>query len=120
MFEDLKGAVASLYEGRMTVFEYLPIKNEETGITSHQEVEVMANIPCRLSYSDDAAVTEGNAVNENIQKIKVFFAPGIHIKPGSKLLIRQHGVIAEYKSSGIPKVYSSHTEVNLEYFDRWT
>ena len=120
MFEGLRGAVESLYEGRMTVFEYLPTKDEETGITSHSEVEVMTNIPCRLSYSDDTAAAESNAVTENVQKIKVFFAPGIYIKPGSKLLIQQHGAIAEYKSSGAPKVYSSHTEVNLEYFDRWT
>ena len=118
MFSGIREAIETLYQGRMTVIEYQPVKDQKTGLTSRKEVEVMADIPCRLSYSESPIVTAGNAA-ENIQRIKVFFAPNITVRPGSKLIIRQNGTEAAYQSSGVPKVYSSHAEVELEYFKRW-
>lgn len=118
MFSGIRGVIETLYQGRMTVIEYQPVKNPETGLTSRTEVEVMADIPCRLSYSESPVIAGGN-VAENIQRIKVFFAPNITVRPGSKLIIRQNGTEAAYQSSGVPKVYASHAEVELEYFKRW-
>ncbi len=119
MFSGLQETLASLYEGRMTVIEYIPQRDEETGITKQTEVVVLTDVPCRLSYMDQAVGAAGDAVTENIQKIKVFFSPQITIKPGSKLVIRQHGTEAAYQSSGVQKNYCGHAEVNLEYFKRW-
>ncbi len=119
MLAGMRAAVETLYSGRMDVVEYLPVEDEKTGITAHQEVTVLENVPCRLSYGKAAAATGGNAA-ENVQEIRVYFAPDISIRPGSKLVVRQNGMEAAYKASGVPRRYASHNEVALEYFERWT
>ena len=118
MLAGMRAAAETLYIGRMDVVEYRLMENEKTGISRHQEVVVLENIPCRLSYGKAAAVTDGSAA-ENVQEIRVYFAPDIAVLPGSKLCIRQNGMEAAYKSSGVPKCYASHNEVTLEYFERW-
>lgn len=118
MLAGMREAAETLYTGRMDVVEYLPVEDGKTGITEHREVTVLENIPCRLSYSGAAAVTDGNAA-ENVQEIKVYFAPEVSIRPGSKLVIRQNGAEAAYKSSGVPRCYASHNEAALEFFERW-
>ena len=119
MAEGLEKVIATLFHGRMTVMEYVQTEDEQTGIVSCNEAVVMSDIPCRLSYSHSTPVTEGMAA-ENIQKIKVFYSPNVTIKPGSKLIISQNGVEAAYRSSGVPRLYSGHAEVDLEYFERWS
>lgn len=119
MLAGMRDAAETLYTGRMDVVEYRPVEDGKTGVTTFQEVTVLEDIPCRLSYGRAAAAAEGDAA-ENVQEIKVYFAPEVSIRPGSKLVIRQNGTEAAYKSSGVPRCYASHNEVALEYFERWT
>lgn len=118
MLEGMRAAAETLYTGKMDVVEYRPMEDEKTGVTAFQEVVVQEDVPCRLSYGKAAAVTDGSAA-ENVQEIRVYFAPDISIRPGSKLVVRQNGTEAAYKSSGVPRCYASHNEVTLEYFERW-
>lgn len=118
MLAGMREAAETLYTGRMDVVEYRAVEDEKTGITEHREVTVLEDIPCRLSYGKAAAAAEGDAA-ENVQEIKVYFAPEVSIRPGSKLIVRQNGAEAAYKSSGVPRCYASHNEVALEYFERW-
>lgn len=118
MLAGMREAAEMLYTGKMDVVEYQAVEDGKTGITEHREVTVLENIPCRLSYGQAAAVMDGNAA-ENVQEIRVYFAPEVVVKPGSKLVIRQNGTEAAYKSSGVPRCYASHNEVAMEYFERW-
>lgn len=110
-------AIESTYEGFMTVSEYKAVKDPVTKITRNQEVVVLENQPCKLSFETvTAAIQTGTAATVS-QAVKVFVSPDITIKAGSKLKITQNGITTEYSLSGIPAVYPTHQEIMLELSD---
>lgn len=86
--------------------------------TSFHDVVVLEDEPCRLSFSSSPSVSDGNVPEIN-QTVKLFFAPNITVKEGSKVTVTQNGVTTVYKQSGTPAVYQTHTEINLELFKGW-
>ncbi len=111
-------AIESLYKGVCTVYEMQATKGANHA-TKHAPVAVLTDQPCRLSYSSKNAVADGN-VARKAQSIRLFIAPEITIKAGSKIVVTQNDVTTEFKNSGQPAVYSSHQEIPLVLFDRWT
>ena len=113
-------AIESLYNGTCTITEYKKIQkaNKSTGFS---EVVVVENQPCRLSFKtvNSATQTESGA-SALTQTVKVFLAPEINVKPGSKLSITQNQVVTDYQSSGQPAHYSTHQEIILELFKGWS
>ena len=112
-------AIESMYDGTCTIIERQKVKlpNKSTGF---KDIVVLEDIPCRLSFN---TVTNTNQTEVGasavIQSTKVFIAPEIKVKPGSKLTITQNDVTTEYKSSGQPAIYTTHQEIELELFERW-
>ena len=112
-------AIESMYDGTCTIIERQKVKlpNKSTGF---KDIVVLEEIPCRLSFN---TVTNTNQTEVGasavIQSTKVFIAPEIKVKPGSKLTITQNDVTTEYKSSGQPAIYTTHQEIELELFERW-
>ena len=53
------------------------------------------------------------------QGLKLFLAPEIRVKPGSKVIVTQNGITGAYSASGEPAVYSTHQEIVLELSGRW-
>lgn len=113
-------AIESMYDGKCTITEYQKIKRENKS-TGFQEVVVLENEPCRLSFKtiNNTKQTD-NAASAVVQIVKVFLAPDIQVKPGSKLTITQNDVTTEYKNSGEPAFYSTHQEIVLELFKGWS
>ena len=112
-------AIESLYDGKCTITEHQKIKKENKS-TGFQDVVVLESEPCRLSFKtiDNTNQTD-TAASAVVQITKVFLAPEIKVKPGSKLTITQNDVTTEYKSSGKPAFYSTHQEIVLELFKGW-
>ncbi len=112
-------AVEALYDGKCTITERQKVKRENKS-TGFEDVVVLADEPCRLSFKTISGTnpteTGSNAV---VQVSKVFLAPEIKVKPGSKLTITQNGVTTEYTNSGKPAYYSTHQEIVLELFKEW-
>ena len=54
-----------------------------------------------------------------VQTIKLFIAPEIDIKPGSKIDVTHLGVTTSYKRSGNPAVYHTHQEIMLELWENY-
>ena len=112
-------AIESLYNGKCTITEHQKVKKENKS-TGFQDVVVLKNQPCRLSFktinNTNKTDTTASAV---VQITKVFLAPEIQVKPGSKLTITQNNVTTEYKSSGQPAFYGTHQEIVLELFKGW-
>lgn len=112
-------AIESMYDGTCTIIEHQKVKlpNKSTGF---KDIVVLEDIPCRLSFK---TITNANqtetGVSAVVQVTKVFIAPEIQVKPGSKLTITQNDVTTEYKSSGQPAIYTTHQEIELELFERW-
>jgi len=112
-------AIESLYTGICTITEYQEVRDETTKKTKHEPVDVLINQPCKLSFSKIANAHQGEIASAVTQTVKLFIAPEIVIKPGSKITVTQNGVTTEYQSSGEPARYSSHQEVMLELFKGW-
>lgn len=116
----IRQAKESLYDGVCTITEYQKVKkaNKSTGF---EAVDVLTNQPCRLSFktinNTNNTDTGASAVT---QIAKVFLAPEVEVKPGSKMTITQNGVTTEYKSSGEPAIYPTHQEIILELFKGWS
>lgn len=114
-----KKAIESLYKGQCTVYEYQSVKDPITKVTEKQEVPVLTDQPCRLSYK---TITSTSSVTVSMtvpQEVKLFIAPEIIIKPGSKITVTQNGVTTAYQGSGKPAVYSNHQEIVLKLFKGW-
>lgn len=109
-----------MYEDSLTVTEYRTEKNEKTKLMENVEVVVLEGQPCKLSYEKIAQASQSDTVASIMRVTKVFLAPEIEIKAGSKLTVTtKAGVVQDYKQSGIPAVYPTHQEIVLEAFERW-
>ncbi len=114
-----KTCIESAYEGLCTVIECQYIKDPATKIKQQNEVVVLENQPCRLSFEKMAATAQTETATVVSQGIKLFISPEITIKPGSKIFVSQNGMHGVYKASGEPAIYQTHQEIMLELFQEW-
>ncbi len=112
-------AQESTYEGLCTVYEYRSTKDPDTKITHEEEISVIENQPCKLSFEKLNAVVQTETAAVIAQGLKLFLAPEIHINGGSKIVVTQNGVTGEYSASGEPAIYPTHQEIMLELFKGW-
>lgn len=111
-------AIESLYDGRCTITEHQKVKKENKS-TGFEDVVVLEDVPCRLSFKTINNTNQTETASAVVQITKVFLAPEIQVKPGSKMTIAQNDITTEYKSSGEPAFYSTHQEIVLELFKGW-
>ena len=113
-------AIESLYIGSCTITEHQKIKKENKS-TGFSDVVVLENQPCKLSFqtvnSTTATETGASAVT---QTVKLFIAPEVKVKPGSKITVTQNNITTEYQNSGEPAMYSTHQAIVLELFKGWS
>ena len=109
--------LATLWVGRATIYEYQDITDPTTFQTTQQEVAVLNNEPCRLSYNREQSTDIQSGAAVVSQSITLFIRPDLVIKPGSVIEITQHGVTEKYKGSGKPSVYCNHQEIALELYE---
>lgn len=99
------------YSGLCTIKGTTTVKID--GETIIQEGIIAENQPCRLSHNSNAHAKQGSVRAEVSQMVKLFLAPEIEVKPGSKIAVIQHGRTYNLEASGLPAVYSTHQEINL-------
>lgn len=112
----VRKAIESMYKGECTIKEFKSVKDPNTHITKNEEVTVLENQPCKLSYEKQTSATNTNAPAIIAQSIKLFIAPEIIVKAGSKIIVTQNGKITEFSRSGEPAIYTNHQEITLELF----
>lgn len=112
-------ALEKLYEDTCTVYERRAVQDEDSHLTDWQEVAVLEDQPCKLSFEKVSQVEQTDSAAELAQRIKLFISPNIEIKPGSKISIVHLGMITDYTYSGVPAVYETHQEILLDLFERW-
>ena len=117
IFQRAKTQVESLYTDRVTVYENKPVTDLTDMTTSMKWVEVLKDIPCRLSYLGRASTTEteGEYYDNSSTYIKLFISPDISIKEGSRVEILRDGKLLQFKSSGSNMLYRTHREINLSW-----
>lgn len=109
--------LATLWTGRATIFEYKDITDPITHQTTQEEVAVLENEPCRISYRYEQSTNMQSGAAVVSQSIILFVRPDLVINPGSVIEITQHGVTQKYKGSGSPAVYCNHQQIVLELYN---
>ena len=112
-------AQEATYEGLCTIYEYRDVTDEKTRLSSEEEVAVIEDQPCRLSFEKLNSVVQTETAAVQAQGVKLFLAPEIAVGSNSKIVVTQNGITNEYSASGIPAVYSTHQEITLESFREW-
>lgn len=112
-------AIESTYDYLCDVIEYQEVKNKVNKRTEYQEVTVLDELPCRISYKNIANTNQTENENSVTQIVKLFIGPGVKIKPGSKIIVTKGDWSKEYKNSGEPAIYDTHQEIVLEIFKGW-
>lgn len=110
-------AIESQYDAKCDVIERK--SNIINNITKQIEEKVLEDKDCRVSFEDINVNTETDTESKKIQKIKLFIAPELNIKSGSKIVVTRKGRITTYKNSGEPAVYNTHQEIMLELWKGW-
>lgn len=108
-----------MYEGLCTIMEYHDVRDEKTKLSHEEEVTIVENQPCKLSFEKLNAVVQTDTASAKSQIIKLFLAPEVQVKAGSKIIVTQNGMTEEYSSSGQAAIYSTHQEIILELFRGW-
>lgn len=116
---EVRKAIESTYDRECDVIEYQAVINQKNKRTENKEVVVLEKKPCRVSYETISNSNETEMQNNTSQKIKLFIAPEIVIKEGSKIVVRKNNSIETFKNSGIPARYDTHQEIILENFKGW-
>lgn len=109
--------LARLWTGRATIYEYQDAVDPITHQTTQEEVVVLSDEPCRMSYNYEQSTNMQSGAAVVSQSIRLFIRPDLVINPGSVIEITQHGVTQKYKGSGSPAVYCNHQEITLELYD---
>lgn len=112
-------ALEWLYTGICTVYEQRNVTDEVTKITRKEEVSVLEEIPCKLSYKTLDNTVSGDGAAEVSQAVVLFCAPEWEIKPGSKIVVTQNGRTGAYSRSGLSGVFSAHQEIPLRLFTKY-
>ena len=114
----IRQAIESLYSDECSVYEYRKVKNPQTKVTELEEVCVLENQPCRLSYETIKETSDG-ILGGVTQIVKLFIAPEINLATGSKIAVTRHGRTVNYTRSGEPAVYTNHQEIMLDLFKEY-
>ena len=114
-----KKALRLLWKDRLTVTGYKEVQkpNKSTGF---EEVPVLEDVPCKLSFSSLPAANQGDQTATAMQVIKVFLDENVVIKPGSKITVTRRDQVYEFAQSGLPGVFTNHQEITLVPFEGWT
>lgn len=107
------------YEGICSIYGMQPVKDPMTKVTRQEELLVLTDLPCRLSFSGSPASSESGTATSVVQTIKLFLAPETRIPPGSRIEVTQQGRTESYAQSGKAAVYSSHQEIVLELWKEY-
>lgn len=110
-------ALERMYQGRATVIEYQKVK-DEWGMTNFQEVTVLEDQPCKLSFETLTSST-GDPVATVSQSVKLFISPDVEIPAGCKIVVTRFNDLERtftYSRSGEPGIFTNHQEIMLEPF----
>lgn len=112
--EAYRKAQESLYDSVCDVIEHLDVEDEETYKTRKEWLTTNSNVPCRVSFSTSPSTTNKEGAASAVQSIKLFITNKIVIPSGSRIKVTHEGVTTEYKSSGVPAIYSYQQQIVLE------
>ena len=113
--EKAKKAIQSLWTGVCNIFGFKDVE-DKYGATTHTEVTLFENLPCRLSFKNISQTNQTESFAVSSQVVKLFIAPDVYVPPSSVIEVTQNGITRKYKHLGISAVYTNHQEIVLEAY----
>ena len=136
-------ALAALWTDRVTVYQNQKVTDPVTHITDFQEVPILEDQPCKLSF-ETLAAAEGDPAAAVSQAVKLFLSPDVTVPAGCRVVVtrsirsncpRQFGQslsnspedcltneterVLTYTSSGLAGMFHNHQEISLVPEGRW-
>ena len=111
--------IEQTYTSTCMVTEQQKVK-KPNGSTGFEEVKVLEGQPCLMIYKTVSSASDPEPAAAINQGTVLLISPEVEIKPGSRITVNQNGVTADYARSGIPAVFATHQEINLESFKGYT
>lgn len=106
-----------LWKGRAIIWEYENVIDPDTHQTTQQEVILVEDEPCLISFSSESTTNPTTGVTEMTQFIVLFIRPDLTIDAGSVIEVTQNGRTTKYQRSGKPAVYTNHQEIKLALYE---
>lgn len=75
-------AIERGYTGVATITEYQEVEDPRTHFTDYQEVIVLENQPCKLSFETVTTAIQTETAATISQVVKLFISPDVTINPG--------------------------------------
>lgn len=116
----VRKAIEMTYNCTCDVIQQTKYKKSDKS-TGFKDEKILENQKCKLSFETISNVSQ-DGVKANVKQIiKLFIAPEITIKSGSRIDVKNEtGQIVTYKSSGKPAIYpNSHQEIVLKLDERF-
>lgn len=111
--------VEVLYEDTCNITEYKETVDEATKLSQWEEKTMLSDEPCKLSFESSPSSQPDGTATAVSQLIKLFLAPELTVRPGSKISVTHQGHTVDYANSGVSAVYPTHQELLLTLFDGW-
>lgn len=113
LFKRYRGTLERHYVARADVLEERLVENPLNGLSRPKWVTVLTGVPCRISHlSGD--VSGADPLPEAGQRVKLFVAPDVEIRPGSRVQVLDDGGGTVYRYAGHAASYDSDQEIVLE------
>ena len=108
----VRAAMRNMWNDTCTVYEYQPVLKANKS-TVHEEVAVISDEPCRLSFSELTQTVPTGTAAQAPQIVKLFLDEELDIKAGSKIVIQCRGREFIFSYSGEAGVFDYHQEIVL-------
>jgi hypothetical protein len=116
-------ALQTLWRDTFSVTEYQEVKRPN-GSTGFDEVTVIENEPCKLSFStlsesgesdlrSRLGTDESDMTSAVKQRVKLFCDKTLDIPAGARITVTRDGRVFDYAKSGEPGVFTVHQEIEL-------
>lgn len=103
--------LSTMWNGTCTVYCYIHTRDEVTKEVKLSRIMTLLDEPCRLSYGSAKPAVISDSVTTIEQEPTLFLSPEAEIPVGSDITVKQNGRVMNFKSSGEPRVYTTHQEI---------
>ena len=108
----IRAAMRSMWTDICTVYEYQPVLNANK-TTTHEEIPVICDEPCRLSFSKLLHANQTETAATTPQIVKLFIDENLKIKAGCKIVVKRRNTEFVYGYSGEAGIFDHHQEIVL-------
>lgn len=115
IYDEIRKIYESTYCDTCSITE--KVKHKTDVVISFENQVVVSGQKCKISFENIPSTSQSDTIAPMAQSIKLFLAPEIEVKPGSRIDVTHLGVTTSYKRSGKPAVYHTHQEIMLELWE---